>query len=388
MAISFSKKDITRVLAKTNNEILLNPSIAHWKDDLFLCSYRVYIRYPGLNTSEYVNDPISNPNHPWLGGDKSTTWWQSKQGYDQTRLSLLRIRGKSVDKIETYGEISGVDARLIKIDPDRFVILLNVWIRDKNIRLKRTDCKKGCMLIIARVITMTDTNELALSKGLVLCPKRAERIEKNWTCWMSPEGELMVSYGITLNHEVFRLQVINDKVSCVNISSIRGRNKFFKNLSKYYRHACFDHFPWCTSTSTPAVRMSNGNYLGVGHFKYDYKHALMRTNKNTYLYRFTEMLRKKKKKFHPRFVYLMFLYEFSATAPYSILRTSDMFIPKSSNFALAFPAGLTHNPDDNNYIISYGDHDTECWLLFMTERQIDKALREITNPADLKFLLV
>ena len=385
--IKFQKKNITQALSKEVGEVLLNPSIAHWKNDLFLCSYRIYIRYQGLDTKQYEEDPITNPNHPWLGGEGATTGWQSPTGYDETRIVLLQLQGNRVRVVHTYGTIPGVDIRLFQYDRNMFVATGNVWVKSQETKLKNTDCEKGCMLMLVRTIQIEGGDRLNISRGTALCPKKAERIEKNWTIWKSPEGALMASYGITPRHEVFRLRLEEDQVTCPRISPIVGKNNFFKRLSDYYKNACPGYFPWCGSTSTPALRRRNGNYLAVGHFKYIYQGAENDIKKNTPLHKFNQKLFEKGKKFHPKFVYLMFLYEFSYEEPYSILRVSNMFMPES-RFSLVFASGLAFSPRHNKYIISYGDHDSECWLLFMSNDEIDQALMETLNPAKIQFLLI
>jgi hypothetical protein len=68
-----------------------NPSIAHWKGDLYLCCYRAFVRYPNQRKIEQKLDPEVDPNHPWLGGDQSVTWWNTVVRGDGTGFFIMQI---------------------------------------------------------------------------------------------------------------------------------------------------------------------------------------------------------------------------------------------------------------------------------------------------------
>ena len=53
-----------------------------------------------------------------------------------------------------------------------------------------------------------------------------------------------------------------------------------------------------------------------------------------------------------------------------------MFLPKHTEYILAFPAGLSYD-SNNNMMISYGDHDSFCKLLVIRNDFIDKILKPI-----------
>jgi len=380
--IKFVKKNITNVLARKKGEIIFNPAIEHWKDDLFLCAYRVFIRYKDMITrgKKVITDPLHNPQHPWLGGPGSEFYWQSKAGYDQTRIVLLQIKGGSVKLIREYGTIYGVDIRLFKLQDSTFAVTGNMWVQGNDYKVKGGECNSGCMLMTVRTLTITSKNKIEISQGIVLCPQISGRIEKNWSLWKDSTGDLLMSYGVSPRHEVFHLRVKGDIVECPKITRILGENDFFGRVRLYYNNIVH------ISLSTPAIRMDSGNYVAFGHLKYKYK-DIEKIGKESNLYKFNEILLQKSKFFHPIFVYLMYIYEFSPESPYDILRSSDMFM-QESKFSLVFATDLTYSPPDNKYIVSYGDHDTECWLLAMSEKEIDQALQVRDDPADVKFLLL
>ena len=63
------------------NSYKFNPSISHYKDDLYLLVYRNFVRYPMLRQEGlYDTNPINNPNHPWCAGQNGKRWWQSLYG--------------------------------------------------------------------------------------------------------------------------------------------------------------------------------------------------------------------------------------------------------------------------------------------------------------------
>lgn len=383
--IQFTTVDFTKKLRKHNGEVLFNPAVVHWKDDLFLCSYRVFMRYAKLDTRRFAKNPFFNPNHPWLGGEKSLTFWNAPKqfdGYDVTRIVLIRINGSKIKTLKKYGDYPGVDTRLFKIFENTFVLTgnSNHWVMDENMKIKEQDCRGGCMLMYASVLTMHDDHKLDIGEPFVMCPQFSNWMEKNWSMWKSPQGELLVSTWIAPYHEMFHLRIEGDRITCPNIQHIRSSKNILGKLTSYYNKIVH------VSLSTPALRKPDGKYLAFGHIKYRYQ-EVGQLSPDSPLRRFTDLLIARKKVFHPVYVYMMYLYEFSPEPPYNITRISDMFMPESA-FSLVFANNLTYSPEENKYIVSYGDHDNQCWLLYMSPDQVETALKDITNPRDVKFLLL
>jgi hypothetical protein len=385
--IQFTNVNFTKKLRRKHGEVLFNPAVVHWKDDLYLCTYRVFIRYAGLDTRKFADNPFFNPNHPWLGGKPSLTFWSAPlefKGYDVTRIALIRITGSKVKTLKKYGDYPGVDTRLFKISENKFVLTgnSNYWVYDQNLDIAKGNCKElnGCMLMYASILTINEDLKLDIGKPVVMCPQFSNRMEKNWSLWLSPRGELLVSTWISPRHEIFHLRIDGDRLSCPTVRHITSKNNILGSLKSYYNKIVH------ISLSTPALRMSSGRYVAFGHIKYTYK-DVGELSSNSPLRRFTDLLIEKKKKLHPTYVYLMFLYEFSPEFPYNITRISDMFIPESA-FSLVFPNNLTYSPEEDKYIMSYGDHDNQCWLLYMSPYQIEEALKVMKNPREVKFLLL
>lgn len=401
--IKFTKINFSEVLPKVIGSFIFNPSVCHWKDNFFICIYREFVRYSGLDTEKFMKNPLTNPNHPWLGSDQAwPLYWQSMYGHDKSRVVLLSINDNlDVKLVRDYGCINGVDGRLFSINKNRFICTYNT--QGKNVILKDDkDCKnRYCDLIGVRIIELKN-GMCYKGKETILCPSISNEIEKNWSLWKTPSGKLKFSYGLVPRHDIYSLKINKDQVKCSGIKKISGSNDFFERLKKYYKNIAY------ISLSTPALLQSNGKYLAVGHLKYKYRKIedkytpkgsvipvqktshdfnLKVKDKNSPLVLFHKRMIKENKGFHPIFVYLMFLYEFNSIYPYDITRVSPMFIP-SSNYTLSFPTNLTFSPKLGSYIISYGDHDSLCNMLVMTEKEVEQSLGPLTDPKNVRFLMV
>jgi hypothetical protein len=55
---------------------------------------------------------------------------------------------------------------------------------------------------------------------------------------------------------------------------------------------------------------------------------------------------------------------------------------------LCFPTNLTYSDQLQKYIISYGDNDSRCKMLVMSENEIENSLHKIPDPKDVEFLMV
>ena len=75
----------TRLNLQTK-EYTFNPSIAHWKDNKYICAYRRFSRNRiDNNLSNDLNQIKNDSNHPWKGD----LWWNSYGGYDNTGIAIL-----------------------------------------------------------------------------------------------------------------------------------------------------------------------------------------------------------------------------------------------------------------------------------------------------------
>ena len=193
--------DFSQILPENSNIYTFNPSIAHWKDDLYLCLYRKFVRYPELYQTKYNNDgselynyahvPETDPNHPWLGGNNSISWWQSTYGEDTTGICLLRIQNDNVELLKQYNKgegiyskvnginipiqedtplIQGVDARLLYIGNNKFVCSYNTFISNRpDVKIKDgKDCSNWCGLLSSRILEINERGEILLYPEVLL----------------------------------------------------------------------------------------------------------------------------------------------------------------------------------------------------------------------------
>jgi len=395
--------DFTDKLPEKTNNILFNPSVEYFKDDYYLTAYRKFIRYPELHQEgKYDDTPERNPNHPWLGGSASTTWWKSDYGSDVTKLTLLKLDKKSsnitsinlkiVDtKGKEYIDIEGVDARIKKYKNNAFIITYNSFISNENVTLAEGKCTPWCG-IINMVIGILDLPKLTitLSEPVILCPEYSQRIEKNWSFWIHNDL-VKFSYGLYPTHQIFNIDISNQIPKCYKLENA-GISPY-KQIQDYYnsfKKPNIDKFLHI-SVSTPAIKIYDNIYLGCGHAKYNYK-ILRDPSKveigieNTILYEFDDRQINLNKKFHPIFGYFMFLYIFDAITG-NVLRITDFLLPVYSDYVLAFPCGLTTYGDDwkNGIIISFGDHDSKCKMLFVTAETIGEWL-QVSDQENPKFV--
>ena len=198
------KKEISRILDFTEklnenpNSYCFNPSIAHWKDDLYLVCYRIFTRFLGSEKDDLNLDNENKQNHPWLKGKE----WG---GYDKTGFCLMKIKkndiqlykalndGNSIyyykDEIPTLSEdkhIRGHDARIIQIDENSFLLTFNLGIIDSDIKIKpdgnkEKNCEKGCLLMMSRIIDISEDENLYLKDETILCNQISQENEKNWS---------------------------------------------------------------------------------------------------------------------------------------------------------------------------------------------------------------
>lgn len=381
--------NFTELLSENSNMYLFNPSIAHWRNDLYLCVYRRFIRYPKLYQKttkyNYSEIPTRDPNHPWLGGIGSETWWKSFYGQDNTGIVLLQINGSKCSVVRNYKNndifymdelegkkrnvkpiIKGVDARLLYINDNKFVLSYNTFLSNRNdIQIKNNKkCTDFCGLISSQIIEINNDYELVIYPASILCTNISNKVEKNWSFWKTQNNDLVFSYGLVPKHDIYKLAITqHNTIKCNGLYNSVESASLLKAFGTFYKNKVF------ISVSTPAVVFENNMYIGVGHIKYKYKD--IEKLKGTNLYNFTELMKQEKKILHSEFIYLMFFYIFNQYNG-NILMLSHMFLPKSK-FALCFPSGLTKTVR-GNFLISYGDGDTKCKYLILTKDYIKNLL--------------
>lgn len=357
-----------------------------------MCSYRIFIRYKNLNVGEYSDDAKTDPNHPWLGGRGSDTFWTPVDGYDLTGFCILKIDdelknirsfndGKSiyVSKYEDkenfqktdYIHIKATDARLLHIKDDLFLMSYNVYKRDATEISGGIKCNddpdKTCTLIATRYIEIKNGN-LHIYEQHLVCPSISKYTEKNWSFWLY-NNEIFFSYGLSPEHKFYKYNFGKDIILCPSPST--DDRKVYGEYEKSYNNI----FPILNiSVSTPSIpRRGNKNkYIGVGHIKYLNNPDFVERHRESPLGSFYfKNLNKIKHQTHD---YLMFIYEFDPKSG-KLLSISDMFIPENTNYMLCFPTGLAYK--DDKLMIFYGDHDSTCNILMFEDEILNKILKPV-----------
>jgi len=373
-----------------------NPSIARWKENLYLCSYRTFIRYKNIDDNKY--NPIYAPNHPWLGGENSTTWWKPIDGHDETGFLILSLESGKIKNVKSlndgksiyiHGEyfqpvltnlkrLKAIDSRLIHIYDDFFLLSYNVWVSN-YLNIKNGTCENGCFIIAARILKLNNGNIL-LYKENILCPSISNQTEKNWSFWIY-NNNIYFSYGLAPNHSFYivKTDLFNGDIIC-SPNPIVEKIGYYGYLENKYKLNGSEKFLFI-SVTTPAIPKWNdkNRYIGIGHVKYKHDFRFMNLIKTTPLGIFFNRTRNFKR--HPIYDYLMFIYEFDPRDG-EIKQITDMFLPEDTNYILSFPSGIEYAPD-GNIIISYGDHDSFCKILKIKRDVLDKLLKPIDmKPAE------
>lgn len=339
--------DFSSIVPEKTNVYSFNPSIARWKDNIYLCAYRSFVRYKDVNSKRF--DPLFDPNHPWLGGNNSKTWWRTIDGKDQTCFFLMKIydrkisdvkslnNGKSIYDIKTGSltnltGINGVDARLLHLTGDYFLLSYNTNFRSE-LQIKTGDCRSGCFIIATRLIKLNDQGSLGLFDENILCPQISHQTEKNWSFWIYNKN-VFFSYGLSPSHEFYSLQInfSNGAMQCIPRPTIDSLG-YYGTLEKIYNSNSKEKF-FHISVTTPALPFDSGRYIGVGHVKYKNQEEFIRLVRTSPLASFYSQTKTFKR--HPIYDYLMFIYEFNP-ATGQVTRVSDMFLPSDTEYIFSIP---------------------------------------------------
>ncbi len=374
-----------------NDTFTFNPSISHWKDDLYLCSYRSFKRYNNIDVVNREANPFFEPNHPWLGGNNSATWWRTVSGLDATGFSTIRFKDEKFQNVYNYKNVElfskdgniatgyskllGVDTRILHLKGDFFIVSYNKYYKDAS-RVKTGTCENGCFSIATRLLKLSDDKIIFFGEN-IMCPQISNTTEKNWSFW-TYRGNIFFSYSLVPKHFFYKveLNLSDGSMNCQEyyLDGVKqlpfayGKSKYYDRVENYYnsKEKKILHI----SLSTPSIPKKNSEaYISVGHVKY-LNGENIKLVQNSPLGIFYNQHTNYKR--HPIYDYLMFLYEFN---PYDgkIIRVSDMFLPSDTDYVLAFPSGISYDMS-GNLLISYGDHDTKSKVCIIGNNFVEKML--------------
>lgn len=393
------------------NIMKFTPSICHFRDDLYILSYRVWI-----DKKRRVPKKPGDPGHPWF------TSFQGNS-FDGTGFALLKIESKlritvMYDIIRSVGD-GILDMRIYNMNGNIKCIFNSYQkknpIEYKNnfqILKKKKDFEYSCFKVIeddkpktltwerfermynpitdhkfkkiwqtywdnvcAMMYMGTLSSSFTIRETRFICPKIQNRLEKNWAPFMVND-KLYFQYA-TEEWSFIEYNTCN-KILPSN-SSIFKR---LKNIFKYVRFSC----------STPLVPF--GNYLlGVGHYKMKY----MESNDNKKLHpqirKFLEQIKQRlgvkrlsevptnqhtvyhvteNKTEKTGFFYGLYFYTVNPKT-LQLHRFSPAYLIQSNpRITMSYPSGLEKK--DDTYMLTYHEADSSVWLKMMSKNEIEDLL--------------
>ena len=379
--------DITEVLRnrRNKNAVLFNPSIAWISGNDYLVSVRGWDA--GENESLDQNPDFGNNiSHPWFYGWK----YDEEKGSDECYLSIIEIkidqkqRNYQVKKKQDLPiEIKGEDARVFRVNRNRYYITYNVIVEDDpNVVLKGgTTCGDDRCVVVEMI-------ELTLRKSLGkytfsikrmdagLCWNLSETFEKNWSVWRLKNRNYMLYKLVPL--EVFDFSDQDITGGCFSAVVSTSPN-FLEKLQKYYGNYI------TASLSTPAYEFpkDSGTYLTLGHMKCRYQSYEYKRFANKNLAKFVSNS-VDEDFIHPGgLLYFIYWIEFiprlnkKKELEISITRISNSFLVEGHQpYSLDFASGFAYNTTLELLWVSYGEADGIAKLVPFTPKLVNDCLMD------------
>ncbi len=378
--------DITSLLDPSNNNTIFNPSIAYWKNNLYIICYRTFKRLPRkIDDFTSFNIPSDSTKHPWYDPK-----WTRNEGVDSTAFCLVKINKKyndyDVKLVRTYenifdAEITIQDTRISRIPNklNQFFITCNMFTSSNQytyqnfINNQTYNCNDSyCAVMVGCTLEIDPLsgNLYPITQLNRLCENLSSKIEKNWVTFYD-NYKLNLLYGLSnigsgYNRKSNDLLAIsfdeNDTTSCTLYPQSNNILYSLDLLEKEYtinnKQIVF------ISTSTPCISLNNKTWISVGHIKYKYN-DIDKFPDSTLNY-FNTWLTYQKFYFHWEYVYLMFFFIFEKyEQTYRITKLSPFIFIVPNKYSLIFPSGLERLSNTNTFILSYGDGDSYTKLAFI-----------------------
>lgn len=385
---NFNITDFTDLLNNKDykNYYCFNNSLIHYKDNLFLMSYRVIYSncdqkyhpwkmwYDGdklfynLNTDKFsyniFNCKYRNINNNYIikkASSFNNIDLQQKY-FDSTGLAVLKYENETFSIVYNMNNIfdndMNQDARICKIDSD-FYITYNGYINKNS--------NNNATMLYRKISFLADV--LFLSTEKHMCDNIGGDIEKNWVF----HDQTSILYKINGSFQIIE----NNVLKTINVLLLKQLIDFYGDDNIYI------------SLSTPPVNY-NGKYLSVGHIKIAYKNI----NKESPFIKFLNNTRVKYDdliKNHGKYIYFMFFFEY--TSDFIMTRISHSFIPTNDDnchlpYLLVFASGLTIY--ENKLMISYGEGDVRSKLLTIDISLVNNMLVDVDDltPETYKFSVI
>jgi hypothetical protein len=413
-----------------------NPSIAHWKDDIYIVPVRI-IRYCFDDEDTPINTPYDK-RHPW--GNKWAVTPECPTAIDGTMFTKCRI-GVDASGVWTLDNIGvldidgtagvqhlkydrgmkyiygGVDTRIFKTG-NQFLLTFNsfssrnaiVMDPGEDVTVISSDTKMQCkpktgnftqncradwcghMMSTSMSV---DDSKATISEALYSCINCSNKLEKNWV-YGRVDNKLLLSYSLSESHTIMeRKHLVQNKFEkCTSHSVTTAITQHIRAIENRTNNAMV------FSLSTPYADFGD-HLLGIGHCKIHYatleaegrkKDDPLVKNIMRQCEQFHNHIQSSsglKHTLHYAYIYLMFFYTVSKI-DWSIQRISDLFVPYNKEpYSVFFPAGLTRSHAiDDTYIVSYGVADIYSKIAVFTKTQITDLLNESKlQNGDVRFIL-
>lgn len=335
---------------------------------------RIKLNYIGLAVVEIIDEDIIVIHS------------QINEIYDYRYLEDFRLFIDSNNKVKLIGNLR-FDNEIIK------------HINFKNNRIQRGIVTLEINYLDKIMDDVFLNEELKIHNLVILFPEfHLNIVEKNWVYFKNINNKDFITffsfpnsspiYNILLEDKNEIL--INDKIK-INVSEQNQKLNidFFSILNKYY-YNCLRF-----SAGSCLIDYNENETIGVGHLVINFKkmkklysyndidigylmkkfnisrqgaitinlnilNIISRPERNAFIYDH----RNKNK------IYMMFFYTINKFYPYNILKISNAFTPQINqyNTSITFPCGICDHNDE--YIISYGESDNICCLLFFDKNDI------------------
>lgn len=362
-----------------------NNSLLHYRDDLFLMTFRRMEFH--IPTKSFL--PIIHPWKMWDNGfkflhpnpdrvDPTKKYGRAKyrtvlspdrfvsfasdethlqsgyQEFDSTGLVVLRYHG--IDAPEPFRIVHSID-NLFGTDMNQDCRLSRD--RDGELWLAYNGYfpPNVCKMLRRRVHLDFDQKFMYLhaEEDMIPVPFR-QPIEKN--CIMDSD-----TIYYTFNNGIFTVIRDDMKHECPV--------PFLQQMVKKYDNR------FVISLGTPPLEVWPGRFVAVGHVKIEFRDRQCCFGLDDDFQEFVDGIDWSKIYQHGKYVYFMFLFEFNSH--YQITRISHCFIPTDNTashlpYLLAFPSGFTADPERYHFWLSYGEGDVRCKVLTFSRDDLDNLL--------------
>lgn len=364
----------------TDEYMRFNNAVLHYRDDLWLMVYRLYLGRPAGDTQ-----PPGRPHrfHPWY-----THWRGAADGtvvavlqYDARRRRFSVVREFTLTFPPHLARFNTPqnqvqDVRICRLNGELYVYGQIYTRRGESVAAEVSEsptndaireCLSGdgsCVLVtvnllqvavtedpkgVPRAMTVTSVQLPCLAEPSVYRQFGRHIIEKNWSFFVWQQ-RVYFEYGLH-PHRVFSLDCRQHWETPNPLSDIKARL------------GCQVFF----SPGSPLVDWDEHHWLGVGHVKYNYRCVTLlpleaeATSSSLLL--------------HPSefgsYVYGLFFYLVAKGPPFALTRFTQGVVPRHAGqvYALVFPMGLAPL-EPGQYLISYGEGDHTPQLAVWSRQRI------------------